>query len=117
MQRAIAVLDSGVGGLTVVKEIMRQLPQEKILYFGDTARTPYGPRSTAEVVRFTTEIVHFLMRSQPKMIVIACNTATAAAQQIVQEQVSIPVVGVIRPGVRAAAPIRRRCISCPLGWK
>lgn len=102
MQQAIAILDSGVGGLTVVKEVMRQLPQEKILYFGDTARTPYGPRSTEEVVAFTWEIVEFLMQEQPKLIVIACNTATAAAHQVVQNQVDIPVVGVIHPGVRAA---------------
>lgn len=102
MQQAIAVLDSGVGGLTVVKEVMRQLPRESILYFGDTARTPYGPRPAEEIIRFTCEIVDYLRLYEPKMIVIACNTATAVALQTVQEQVRVPVVGVIHPGARAA---------------
>lgn len=102
MQQAIAILDSGVGGLTVVKEVMRQLPREQVLYFGDTARTPYGPRPAEEVTRFTREIVDFLSRYQPKMIVIACNTATAAALEDIRSRVSIPVVGVINPGARAA---------------
>lgn len=95
-------MDSGVGGLTVVKEVMRQLPQEKIVYFGDTARTPYGPRSPEQVREFTKQIVHFLSGFNPKMIVIACNTATAAALNMIRSQVSIPVVGVIYPGARAA---------------
>jgi glutamate racemase len=102
VQQAIAVLDSGVGGLTVVKEVMRQLPQEKILYLGDTARAPYGPRPAEEVVRFTREIVDYLLQYQPKMIVIACNTATAVALQDIRSRVDIPVVGVINPGARAA---------------
>ncbi|THF79914.1 glutamate racemase [Cohnella fermenti] len=102
MQQAIAVLDSGVGGLTVVREVMRQLPREKILYFGDTARTPYGPRPAEEVVRFTREIVDYLTQYQPKMIVIACNTATAVALDDIRSRVRIPVVGVINPGARAA---------------
>lgn len=102
MQQAIAILDSGVGGLTVVKEVMRQLPQEKILYFGDTARTPYGPRSQEEVRAFTRQIVRFLTGFHPKMIVIACNTATAAALEDIRKRVSIPVIGVIYPGARAA---------------
>ncbi|WP_123039703.1 glutamate racemase [Cohnella candidum] len=102
MQQAIAVLDSGVGGLTVVKEVMRQLPREKILYLGDTARTPYGPRPAEEVVRFTREIVDYLQQYHPKMIVIACNTATAVALQDIRSRVDIPVVGVINPGARAA---------------
>lgn len=102
MQQAIAVLDSGVGGLTVVKEIMRQLPRESILYFGDTARAPYGPRPAEEVIRFTCDIVDYLRQFRPKMIVIACNTATAVALQVIQERVDVPVVGVIRPGARAA---------------
>lgn len=102
MKQAIAVLDSGVGGLTVAREIMRQLPREQILYFGDTARTPYGPRPAEEIIRFTREIVDFLAQYQPKMIVIACNTATAAALEDIRSRVSIPVVGVINPGARAA---------------
>ncbi|MBP2120382.1 glutamate racemase [Cohnella lubricantis] len=102
MNHSIALLDSGVGGLTVVKEVMRQLPREQVLYFGDTARTPYGPRPAEEVIRFTREIVDFLSQYQPKMIVIACNTATAVALEDIRSRVSIPVVGVINPGARAA---------------
>ncbi|MFC5703816.1 glutamate racemase [Cohnella faecalis] len=102
MQRAIAVLDSGVGGLTVVKEVMRQLPREKIIYFGDTARAPYGPRAAEEVLAFTREIVDYLSQYKPKMIVIACNTATAVALQDIRARVRIPVIGVINPGARAA---------------
>lgn len=102
LQNAIAVLDSGVGGLTVVKELLRQLPQEKIVYFGDTARTPYGPRPSEEVILFTKQIVHYLSQFRPKMIVIACNTATAVALEEIRAGVDIPVVGVIHPGARAA---------------
>lgn len=102
VQQAIAILDSGVGGLTVVKEVMRQLPREKIIYFGDTARAPYGPRSTEEVTLFTEQIVDYLIQFNPKMIVIACNTATAAALDYISAKVSIPVIGVIHPGARAA---------------
>jgi glutamate racemase len=102
VQQAIAILDSGVGGLTVVKEVMRQLPQEKIIYFGDTARTPYGPRSPDEVRLFTKQIVDYLIQFKPKLLVIACNTATAAALDYIREAVDIPVVGVIHPGARAA---------------
>lgn len=102
VQQPIAILDSGVGGLTVAKEIMRQLPQEKIVYFGDTARTPYGTRAADEVVQFTREIVEYLVQYDPKMIVIACNTATAFALEDIKKHVNVPVVGVIRPGARAA---------------
>lgn len=97
VQQAIAILDSGVGGLTVVKEVMRQLPREKIIYFGDTARAPYGPRSTEEVKLFTEQIVDYLIQFNPKMIVIACNTATAAALDYISAKVAIPVIGVIHP--------------------
>ncbi|GGG15738.1 glutamate racemase [Paenibacillus abyssi] len=102
MQQPIAILDSGVGGLTVAKEVLRQLPRERIIYFGDTARTPYGPRPSEEVKRFTREIVDYLVQFTPKMIVIACNTATAVALEDIQSRVNIPVVGVIYPGARAA---------------
>ena len=101
-QEAIGILDSGVGGLTVVKEVFRQLPREKVIYFGDTARCPYGPRSSEEVKEFTIQIVNFLLKHNVKMIVIACNTATAAALQEVKQLVTIPVVGVIRPGSLSA---------------
>ncbi|MFD2117318.1 glutamate racemase [Paenibacillus yanchengensis] len=102
MQQPIAILDSGVGGLTVVKEVLRQLPREKVIYFGDTARAPYGPRTPEEVRQFTREVVDYLVQYDPKMIVIACNTATAVSLLDIRARVDIPVVGVINPGARAA---------------
>lgn len=101
MQQAIAIIDSGVGGLTVAKEVMRQLPRESILFFGDSGRAPYGPRPAEEVRAFTKQIVDYLLRFRPKMIVIACNTASAVALHDIQEMVDIPVIGVIHPGARA----------------
>lgn len=102
MKQAIGVIDSGVGGLTVAKEVMRQLPNEKIIYLGDTARCPYGPRTTGEVRRFTWELTNFLLKKHIKMLVIACNTATAAALDEIRKELNIPVLGVINPGARAA---------------
>ncbi|WP_026563394.1 glutamate racemase [Bacillus sp. UNC41MFS5] len=102
MKQAIGVMDSGVGGLTVAKEVMRQLPNEKIIYLGDTARCPYGPRTTKEVKRFTWEMTSFLLEKKIKMLVIACNTATAAALDEIRKELPIPVLGVINPGARAA---------------
>ncbi|MGG3469663.1 glutamate racemase [Neobacillus pocheonensis] len=102
MKQPIGVIDSGVGGLTVAKEVMRQLPNEKIIYLGDTARCPYGPRTTREVKRFTWELTTFLLQKNIKMLVIACNTATAAALDEIRKELSIPVLGVINPGARAA---------------
>lgn len=105
--KKIGVFDSGVGGLTVVREIMHQLPKETIYYFGDTARCPYGPRSRDEVERFTFEIIEFLLQFPLKAIVIACNTATAAALEKAKKHVPIPVIGVIEPGARAALKATR----------
>lgn len=102
MERAIGVIDSGVGGLTVAHELMRQLPKEKLIYLGDTARCPYGPRSKAEVQKFTWEMVEFLLEKDIKMLVIACNTATAFTLKDLQDNLNIPVIGVIQPGARAA---------------
>lgn len=102
MQQGIGIIDSGVGGLTVVKEVIRQLPREKIIYFGDTARCPYGPRPPEEVRKFTFQMVEYLMNYQIKALVIACNTATAVAMQDVVREISIPVIGVIEPGSRTA---------------
>ncbi len=102
MNRPIGVIDSGVGGLTVAKEIMRQLPNETIYYLGDVARCPYGPRHGDEVRQFTTELAQFLMTKGIKMLVIACNTATAVALQPLQQLLPIPVIGVIEPGARTA---------------
>lgn len=102
MNNGIGVIDSGVGGLTVAKEIMRQLPQESILYFGDTARCPYGPRPPQEVRTFTLQMISYLSQFHIKALVIACNTATAVVLQEVSQNVPIPVIGVIDPGARTA---------------
>ncbi|WP_276529783.1 glutamate racemase [Caldalkalibacillus thermarum] len=102
LNKPIAVIDSGVGGLTVVQELLRQLPREEIVYFGDTARCPYGPRPQEEVRRFSYQMLDFLDQFEPKMIVIACNTATAVILEELQQINDKPVVGVIHPGVRAA---------------
>jgi glutamate racemase len=102
LKQPIGVIDSGVGGLTVAKEIIRQLPNEKIIYLGDTARCPYGPRTTKEVKRFTWELTSFLLEKEIKMLVIACNTATAAALDEIRKELKIPVLGVIYPGARTA---------------
>lgn len=102
MERAIGVIDSGVGGLTVVHELMRQLPNEQLIYLGDTLRCPYGSRTEAEVKQFTWEMVNFLLTKNIKMIVVACNTATAFTLKSLKENLSIPVIGVIQPGARAA---------------
>nr|WP_317928914.1 glutamate racemase [Tetragenococcus halophilus] len=98
----IGFIDSGVGGLTVVKEAMKQLPNENFIYLGDTARCPYGPRPKEQVIEFTWEMTHFLLEKNIKMLVIACNTATAVALDTIKDQLAIPVVGVIMPGTRVA---------------
>lgn len=105
MKRPIGIIDSGVGGLTVAKEVMRQLPHEHIMYVGDTARCPYGPRTKEEVKDFTWELTRFLLKRQIKMLIIACNTATAAALDEINAELSIPVIGVINPGARAALKV------------
>jgi len=112
LEHPIAILDSGVGGLTVVKEVMRQLPLERIIYFGDTLRAPYGPRPAEEVLAFTRQIVDYLQKYDPKMIVIACNTATAVALDDIRARTNIPIVGVIQPGARAAI---KRSMSGTIG--
>ncbi|MDQ0230964.1 glutamate racemase [Metabacillus malikii] len=108
MKSPIGVIDSGVGGLTVAKEIMRQLPKEEIIYLGDTARCPYGPRPAEEVRKFTWEMTNYLLDNHHiKMLVIACNTATAIALQEIQETIQIPVIGVIFPGARTAVKVTK----------
>jgi len=99
----IGVFDSGLGGLTVVRELIRQCPDERIVYFGDTARVPYGSKSRATIVRYCEQIARFLMTKDVKAIVIACNTASAFALQEVRKQVSVPVIGVVQPGAKMAA--------------
>lgn len=100
--KAIGIIDSGVGGLTVVREISRRLPHESIVYFGDTARMPYGPRSYEEVRGFVYEMIDFLQEQEIKILLIACNSATAAGLSYYQQRCDLPVLGVIEPGVRAA---------------
>ncbi len=98
----IGVFDSGLGGLTVAHAIMRQLPAESLVYFGDTARVPYGPKSPDTVRRYSHEIAAYLMEQGVKAIVVACNTATAHALPMLREALSVPVIGVVEPGARAA---------------
>ncbi|MFL5578071.1 MAG: glutamate racemase [Gemmatimonadaceae bacterium] len=98
----IGVFDSGIGGLTVVRELMRQLPNESIIYFGDTARVPYGPKSPDTVRRYSREISAFLREQGVKAIVVACNTATAHALPTLREELPVPVIGVAEPGAQAA---------------
>ncbi len=98
----IGVFDSGVGGLTVAREIMRQMPSESIVYFGDTARVPYGSKSQNTVITYSKQIVKFLNTKHVKAIVVACNTATAFALETLQKESNIPVIGVIKPGAKAA---------------
>ncbi|PLR77721.1 glutamate racemase [Bacillus sp. V3-13] len=105
MKQPIGIIDSGVGGLTVAKEVMRQLPAEQIFYVGDTARCPYGPRTSEEVKRFTWEMTQFLLGKNIKMLVIACNTATAVVLDEIRNELSIPVIGVIYPGARTALKV------------
>ena len=101
----VGVFDSGVGGLTVVKEIKRLLPGENIVYFGDTARVPYGGKSKETVLTYSRQIVEFLKTRNVKTIVIACNTASSLALKELEKEVDIPIIGVVKPGVRAALKI------------
>lgn len=107
-EHAIGFMDSGVGGLTVVKQALKQLPRETVYFIGDQARLPYGPRPAEQVRTFSWQMTDFLMAKQIKMLVIACNTATAAALPALRQQLSIPVIGVIAPGSRAALKASRR---------
>ena len=101
-EKPIGIFDSGIGGLTVVNKIFRLLPNEKIIYFGDTARVPYGNKSKETVTRFSKEIVRFLLRFKVKLIIVACNTASSLSLGALQSFFSIPIVGVIKPGVAEA---------------
>ncbi|MBM3702760.1 MAG: glutamate racemase, partial [Actinobacteria bacterium] len=100
--RAIGVFDSGVGGLTVLREIIKAVPDESTIYFGDTERVPYGPRDLGEVKKFVFKITKFLYDKDVKLIVIACNTSTAAALNDLKNHYDIPIIGVIEPGARTA---------------
>jgi glutamate racemase len=101
--KAIGIFDSGIGGLTVVAEIIKQLPKENVIYFGDTGRFPYGPRSRDIIKRFSRQNINFLLEKGVKFIVVACNTASAFALEYVKRFYGIPMIGVVRPGSEAAA--------------
>ena len=103
----IGVFDSGIGGLTVAREIMRQIPNESIVYFGDTARLPYGSKSKETVTRYSRQIVRFLKTHNVKTIVAACNTVSAYALEALEQESDIPVIGVVKPGAKVAAATTR----------
>lgn len=98
----VGVFDSGIGGLTVAREIMRQTPNEKIIYFGDTARVPYGNKSRETITKYSRQILRFLQTQQVKAIVVACNTASAYALDEIEKETDIPMIGVVKPGARTA---------------
>lgn len=105
--QCIGVFDSGIGGLTVVRELRRRLPHEDIVYFGDTARVPYGIKSSETVTRFAREDCEFLLQFDPKLIIAACNTASAAALPELEASLSVPLCGVVEPGAREAVRLAR----------
>lgn len=104
----IGVFDSGVGGLTVLAEIHKQLPYESVLYFGDTARVPYGNREPEEIVQFVREILTMMAQRQVKMVLMACSTGSALALDLVRAEFDFPIVGVVKPGARAAVQAGKR---------
>lgn len=108
MNNPIGVFDSGVGGLTVAREIMRQLPNEDIVYFGDTARVPYGSKSKKTVLKYSKQIVRFLLTKDVKAIVVACNTASALALDEIAEEIDIPIIGVVKPGAKMAVETTKK---------
>lgn len=108
-QRApIGVFDSGVGGLTVLQQLYRHLPNESIIYFGDTARLPYGIRSQAEILQYVRQILNWMQQQRVKMVIMACNTSSALALEIVRREFSMPILGVILPGAKAAVQQGKR---------
>ena len=108
VDQAIGIFDSGIGGLTVVKQLVRFLPNEDLIYFGDTARLPYGTKSEKLIRQYALEDAAFLLQFGIKMLVVGCNSASAAALDLLQDKLSIPVTGVIEPGVSAAVSISRK---------
>lgn len=113
--QAIGFLDSGVGGLSVVKEVMKRLPDEQVIFIGDTARNPYGNRTNEEVVQFSSELADFLIRKEIKLLVVACNTATAAALEVLKKELPIPVIGVIEPGSKSAVEYTKNNVIGVIG--
>ncbi len=107
-RRPIGVFDSGLGGLTVVSQIKKVLPAEEIIYFGDTARVPYGTKSKETVTRFSKENIRFLLRFKVKLIVVACNTASSLSLPALIRSFNVPIIGVIKPGAHKALRITKR---------
>lgn len=107
MNNPIGIFDSGVGGLTVLKEIRKKLPNEKLIYLGDTARVPYGNKSKETIIRYSIENTKFLMQFDIKLLIVACNTSTATSLKILKENFSIPIIGVIEPGAKKAVEITK----------
>jgi glutamate racemase len=105
--RPIGVFDSGVGGLTVVKELNKLLPNEKIIYFGDTGRVPYGNKSRETIIHYSLQVAYFLMKKKIKMLVIACNTASSVSLPTLKRHFHIPIIGVIEPGAKSAIETTR----------
>lgn len=103
----IGVFDSGIGGMTVVKELMNQLPHEQIIYYGDTARVPYGNKSAETIIGYSRQITKFLISKGVKAIIIACNTASAVALEPLRTEFDLPIIGVVKPGAKAAAETTR----------
>src|SRR3989338_1235580 len=102
INKAIGIFDSGIGGLTVLKEIIQRLPKEDTLYLGDTARVPYGTKSPETVTRYSFENTSFLLKHEIKLLVVACNTSSAISLKQIEKTLSIPVIGVLEPGAKAA---------------
>jgi len=113
----IGVFDSGIGGLTVVKQLIRFLPNENIVYFGDTARVPYGTKSTSTIEKFSVENALFLLRFKVKCIVVACNTSSSIALPLLKDSFKVPVIGVIEPGAREALSATRKSKIGIIGTK
>jgi glutamate racemase len=105
--KSIGIFDSGVGGLTVLKEVVKALPQEDTIYFGDTARVPYGTKSPETVTRYALQVTSFLMERDIKLLVVACNTASAVSLETLEDKFSIPIIGVIEPGAKRAVSVTR----------
>ncbi len=104
-KKPIGVFDSGIGGLTVVKELNRLLPNEKIVYFGDTARVPYGNKSKETIIHYSLQIAYFLLKKKIKMLVVACNSASSVSIPTLRKHFHIPIIGVIEPGAKSAAKL------------
>ncbi|MGD9897541.1 MAG: glutamate racemase [Calditrichaceae bacterium] len=107
MRNPIGIFDSGIGGLTVVKELIKLLPDEHLIYFGDTARIPYGTKSKRLIEQYALEDANFLLQYDIKLLVVACNTASSLALPVLEEKLKIPVVGVVKPGARAAVKMSK----------